>query len=279
MKGFFLTVFVLMAVLVGPGEVDGAYGADERKKAMKILTLNTWQERGPWRDRWELIFKSLREYDADIVGFQEVFNMDWAKEIQVRSGYPYLAVSGEHSGLIFLSKFKSIEQECLVMKTRSPTEDYLRYVFYVRFDTGEEKLALFNTHLSWKADENEIRLNQTHEIEAFVQKKAENLPVVLLGDLNAGPDTPSVTYLRETLKWCDTFGAKNPNDPGLTWDYRNPYAEAEREKMAERRIDYIFVRERTGPFKKILSSRLVFNEPSAEGVYSSDHFGVMTEFQ
>ena len=49
-------------------------------------------------------------------------------------------------------------------------------------------------------------------------------------------------------------------------------------EMAERRIDYIFIREQAGIFKKILSSRLVLNEPSVEGVYPSDHFGVMTEF-
>ncbi|MDD5226210.1 MAG: endonuclease/exonuclease/phosphatase family protein, partial [Candidatus Omnitrophica bacterium] len=106
---------------------------------MKLLTLNTWQERGPWRERWELIFRGLKEYQPDVVGFQEVFNMDWAQEIRERSGYPYLAVSGEHSGLIFISKFKPLEQECLVMKTKSPTEDYLRYAFYIRVDmAGEE---------------------------------------------------------------------------------------------------------------------------------------------
>jgi len=99
-----------------------------------------------------------------------------------------------------------------------------------------------------------------------------------MGDLNGAANTPPVVYLREIRKWIDTFWTKNPGDLGLTWDYRNPYAEAEREKMAERRIDFIFIPERTGPFKKILSSRLVFNVPSAEGVYPSDHFGVMTEF-
>ena len=245
---------------------------------MKLLTLNTWQERGPWRDRWERIFRGLKEYRADVVAFQEVFNMDWAKEIRERSAYSYLAVSGEHSGLIFLSKFKLLEQECLVMETKSPTEDYLRYVFYSRVDTGKEKVALFNTHLSWRADENAVRMKQTLELEAFVNQKAADLPAAIMGDFNGAANTPPVVYLRETRKWIDTFGIKNPGDPGLTWDYRNPYAAAEREKMAERRIDFIFVREQIGPFKKILSSRLVFCEPSATGVYPSDHFGVMTEF-
>jgi len=245
---------------------------------VKILTLNTWQERGPWRDRWELILKGIKEYDADIVAFQEVFNMDWAREVRERSGYPYLAVSGEHSGLIFLSRFKPVEQECLVMKTKSPTEDYLRYVFYLKVDTDGGSIALFNTHLSWRTGENDVRMKQTLELEAFVEQKAKDLPVAVMGDFNGASNTPPVVYLREIRKWIDTFWVKSPGVPGLTWDYRNPYAEAEREKMAERRIDYIFIRERTGPFEKILSSRVVFNEPSGEGVFPSDHFGVVTEF-
>lgn len=245
---------------------------------MKILTLNTWQERGPWRERWELILNGLKEYQTEIVAFQEVFNMEWAEEVRKRSGYPYLAVSGEHSGLIFLSQFKPVEQACHLMETRSPTEDYRRYAFYVRVDAAGEEIALFNTHLSWRADENEVRMKQTLELEAFVNQKAQDLPVAVMGDLNGGASTTPVVYLREIRKWIDTFGVKNPGNLGLTWDYRNPYAEAEREKMAERRIDYIFIRERTGPFEKIKSSNLVFHKPSAAGIYPSDHFGVMTEF-
>lgn len=252
---------------------------------MRILTLNTWQERGPWRERWELIFRGLREYDADVVAFQEVFNMDWAREVRERTGYPHLAVSGQHSGLIFISKFKPIEQECLIFQARSPTEDYLRYAFYVRVAASGREIALFNTHLSWKSDETEVRMKQTLELEAFVDKKssrlserAGRLPVAVMGDLNGGPETPPVTHLREVRNWVDTFGIKNPADRGLTWDYRNPYAAAERDKMAERRIDYIFARELAGPFTKIRSSKVVFDQPSPDGVYPSDHFGVLTEF-
>jgi beta-glucosidase len=245
---------------------------------VKILTLNTWQERGPWKERWELIFRGLKTYDADMVGLQEVFSMEWAEEARKRSGYPYLAVSGEHSGLIFLSRLRPIEQECLVMKTKSPTEDYLRYAFYLRVNAEGEETALFNTHLSWRAEENDVRMKQILELEAFVNQKAPELPSAVMGDFNGASNTPPVVYLREIRKWTDTFWAKRPGDLGLTWDYRNPYAAAEREKMAERRIDFIFVRERMGPFQRIVSSQLVFNEPSATGVWPSDHFGVMTEF-
>ncbi|HOW59438.1 MAG TPA: endonuclease/exonuclease/phosphatase family protein [Candidatus Omnitrophota bacterium] len=245
---------------------------------MKILTLNTWQERGPWQKRWELIFQGLKEYNADVVGFQEVFNMEWAKTIRERSGYPYLAVSGQHSGLIFLSKLKLVEQECLIMTTKSPTEDYLRYAFYVQVAEDRHNIALINTHLSWKAEENDVRMKQVMELSDFVQRKAGNLPTAVMGDFNTGPYTTPMVYLREMKQWIDTYPGINLGAAGLTWDYRNPYAEAERDKMAERRIDYIFIRERTGPFERVRSSKVVFDQPSQEGIFSSDHFGVLTEF-
>lgn len=244
---------------------------------MKILTLNTWQERGPWRERWELILKGLKEYGADIVGFQEVFNMEWAEEVRMRSGYPYLAVSGEHSGLIFLSRFKPVEQECIVMKAKSPNEDYLRYAFYVRVDTGKEKVALFNTHLSWKVEDEEIRREQIAELAGFVDKKAGPIPAAVLGDFNTAPDTAPVIFARDSKNWVDTYAEANPGSAGRTWDYRNPYAELERDKMAERRIDYIFITRKKDPFAKIVSSKLVFDKPNGK-VWPSDHFGVLTEF-
>lgn len=223
--------------------------------------------------------KGLKDYDADLVGFQEVFNMEWASEVRARSGYPYLAVSGEHSGLIFLSKFKPHEQACWIMGTRSPTEDYLRYAFYVLVKRGTEKLAFFNTHLSWRADEHEVRMKQTQELIAFLRDKAGQWPALVLGDFNMAPHTVPIAFLRETENWVDTFADANPGEPGLTWDYKNPFAALEKEKMVERRIDYIFIREKKGAFSKILSSRVVYNEPSAAGVYPSDHFGVLTEFR
>ncbi len=244
---------------------------------MKILTLNTWQERGPWEKRWELILKGLEVHQADIVGFQEVFNMDWAKTVQEQSGYPYLAVSGEHSGLIFLSRFKPLEQKCLVMKTKSPTEDYLRYAFYVRVEAGKGPIAVVNTHLSWKADEHEVRKKQVLELVDFVDASARDLLTVIVGDFNTDPDTEAVRFLREKQKWVDAFGKVHPEAVGLTWDYKNPYAALEKKKMAERRIDYVFIRQPKESFQKICSAEVVFNQPSPEGIYPSDHFGVLVD--
>ena len=244
---------------------------------MKVISLNTWQEKGPWQERWELILKGLEKYDADIVGLQEVFNMEWAEEVRKRSGYPYLAVSGKHSGLIFLSKFKPLEQECLTMKSRSPNEDYDRYAFYVRVAAPQGDIALFNTHFSWKASDGAVRMSQADELAEFVKNKAQGIPAVIVGDFNTAPDTDPIGFFKNEQGWIDTYAVAEPSSAGLTWDYRNSYAEAEREKMAERRIDYIFISQKKGPFAGIRSSKVIFNEPVGD-VWPSDHLGVLTEF-
>ncbi len=267
---------------------------------MKILTLNTWQERGPWRERWDLIFRGLKEYAPDIAGFQEVFNMEWAELIRERSGYPWLCVSGEHSGLIFLSKYPPVGQECLIMKTRSPLEEYRRYAFGAMFETPRGKVPCFNTHLSWQVSDEPARVGQVRELDEWVREKAGLSPAVVMGDFNTAPGTAPIHFLT-SRGWSDTFEQANPwvrdfelsggarQSPDgfsnsqrkgkayLTWDYKNPYAEKERDKMAERRIDYIFVTRRDGPFSRIRSSRVVFDSPEGE-VWPSDHFGVLTEF-
>ncbi len=158
---------------------------------MKILTLNTWQERGPWRDRWKIILKGLKEHAPDIVGFQEVFNSSWAYEIQAQAGYPYLVFPKEPSGLLFLSRFPVVSWKCLTLKTQSPTEDYLRYGLWMEVLWQERSLSCFNTHLSWRIPEGQIRENQVGELVSFIQEKAGYHPSLVMGDL---------THLRKLLR-------------------------------------------------------------------------------
>ena len=122
-------------------------GKDEGRRGIKILTLNTWQEKGPWRERWENIFEGLNRLQPDILGFQEIFNPAWAKEIQARTGLPFLVFSPEPSGLVLLSRFPVVQWDCLTMKTQSPGEDYLRYALFAELRIEKEHLAVFNKAL------------------------------------------------------------------------------------------------------------------------------------
>ena len=249
--------------------------------SVKILTLNTWQERGPWHERWELIFAGLKFYLPDIIAFQEIFHTNWADEVQKRSGYPHLIKSGHDSGLVFLSKYAALKSECIILPTKSPYEDYLRFCHYVLFAVGKKRLAGFNTHLSWQQHDDQVRLKQTQEVHSFVTQKSKGgwlrlgLPdaAFIAGDFNSAPNKPSIQSVQKV--WLDTFAVANPGVEGLTWNYKNPYAERAREHMPERRIDYIF----TSKIEKtaIRSSKVVFDQPDSNGTFPSDHFGVMTE--
>ncbi|MBI3314263.1 MAG: endonuclease/exonuclease/phosphatase family protein [Candidatus Omnitrophica bacterium] len=249
-------------------------------KPFKILSLNTWGEGGPWKIRWKVILDNLKELSPGIVGFQEVFNPDWAQEVKKKAKYPYLVFHPERSGLMILSKFPVLQSACLTMKTQSPTEDYKRYVLFAEIDLGNKKtFAFFDTHLSWQLDEGPTRENQVGELLQFIEEKAGNKDRAVMGDFNAAPHTPEIRKMAEQGKFTDTFAALNPRDPGLTWSNDNPYARQCAHPLPDRRIDYIFVRREEGVLPEPQVSKIVMNWPNDSGVWPSDHFGVVTTFE
>lgn len=247
---------------------------------MKILTLNTWQERGPWRERWDIIFEGLKSYQPDAAAFQEVFNPEWARQVQKRSGFPFLVFGDEPSGLMFLSKYPVRKWECLTMKTQSPTEEYKRYALFAELDIDGILAAVFNTHLSWKLDEGQVREKQVEELLGFINKKSGPAWCAVMGDFNSVPQSPEVTKMNVEGGFQDAFGGLHPNRPGNTWDNRNSFAAGSSIYMPERRIDFIFWKpaaKRPESFN-LRTADMVFTETRG-GIFASDHFGVIAEFK
>ena len=244
---------------------------------MKMLTLNTWQECGPWRERWEIIFSGLKSLQPDIVGFQEVFNASWAEEIQKRTGYPTLVFPKEPGGLLILSRFPALRSECLTMKTKSPTEDYLRYVLFAQLKTGKGPLAVFNTHWSWQLTDSFVRQAQADEFLKFAEEKAVGAESVAMGDFNSTVWTPEIRKIKNA-GWVDVFAVLHPQTPGLTWDNANLYAFGAKHAMPDRRIDYIFTRHSSKSLGRIEAVHVVYSDPDAAGRFASDHYGVLATF-
>jgi endonuclease/exonuclease/phosphatase family metal-dependent hydrolase len=246
---------------------------------MKILTLNTWQERGPWRERWDIIFEGLKKYQPEVAAFQEVFNPGWARQVQKKSGYPFLVFAREPSGLMFLSKYPVRKWECLTLKTQSATEEYKRYALFAELDIEGIPAAVFNTHLSWKLDEGHVRENQVGEFLGFIKKKSGDTWCAAMGDFNSVPQSPEVLKVKVEGGFRDAFGELHPQRPGNTWDNRNPYAAGSSVFMPERRIDFIFWKpaaKRAESFN-LRTADMVYTEP-VDGIFASDHFGVLAEF-
>ena len=248
---------------------------------MKILSLNTWQERGPWRERWEVILRGLEEYRPDIIGFQEVFNADWVRKIQRRSGYFSLALAGKgETGLALMSRYPLLRWQCLKMRTQSPTEPYSRYALFAEFGTGKGTVSVFNTHLSWRLPESSVRQKQVGELSGFIQNQAIGGEIAVMGDFNATPDAPEIAQLMKQGDLTDTYGQRYPKKPGLTWSHANPYSlEAARldacYPLPERRIDYIFVKKGSRLVKSLQDIQIVYTRRDARGFWASDHYGLL----
>ena len=108
-------------------------------------------------------------------------------------------------------------------------------------------------------------------------------PSILCGDFNADPNSDEIRLLlglsspinRTVLR--DSWQLVNPDDHGYTWSNENNFARKTLEP--NRRIDYIFV---GAPGKNGLGHPLescLIGNIEKDGLYPSDHFGIMTRFE
>ena len=109
--------------------------------------------------------------------------------------------------------------------------------------------------------------------------------MVLAGDFNAAPDSASVRFWRgsqslgeTSVCYRDAWESVHSEDPGHTFTPRNPLvAGGEWVLEVGRRIDYVMVRcSDHGPTLDVSSCERIFEKP-VDGVWASDHFGVVAD--
>ena len=108
---------------------------------------------------------------------------------------------------------------------------------------------------------------------------------MLAGDFDAVPDAAGVRFWsgRQSLSgtsvcYRDAWESAHPEDPGDTFTPHNPLvAGGEMPLELGRRIDYVFVRcGDHGPTLYVSACNLAFAEPR-DGVWASDHFGLVAD--
>lgn len=266
--------------------------------SLRIATLNIWNRSGPWEERRALIRRGIEGLAPDVMGLQEVLQLvlpddsttDQAQQIVEGLGWSVAFGRGHELGhglwfgnaLVTPHPILSREVHELPGTERS---DQQRCVLHVVVDAPVGPLHCFVTHLNWKLHEGAIRQRQVRFIADLIARLAPlreaPYPPILMGDLNAEPQSDEIRFLSgytsiddETVYLADAFRHAGEGD-GATFDPRNPYAASIH--LPPRRIDYVFVR---GPDAegrgKPLSAKVVFDEPDGE-VWPSDHFGVMAD--
>jgi endonuclease/exonuclease/phosphatase family metal-dependent hydrolase len=275
---------------VSPGSRDVGFV----ETRARVLTWNIWWRFGPYGQRVPLILETLRQCDADVICLQEVWDTDTANQAAELAGAlglhfcyePVLPIEGVNWGMAILSKWPVLESEGLVLPSM-PSDDGSRdcKVMRARLDGPNGVVDVYNTHLSWRPEESAIRQEQVGFIANLVKQTWKGpVPPIICGDFNAIPTADEIRMLTgeapvpvDGLYFFDAWQAAGHSDPGFTWDNANPLTN--KALQPNRRLDYIFVGEPAeNAAGHVLSAERVGTNPT-DGVFPSDHFGVLAELR
>ena len=241
---------------------------------------------------------ALVKQNADFIFLQEVFSQGFQKLIYnaLVKQYPYIVGMCKNkyglrvgNELLTLSRYP-IQSNSLIRFKHASREELLftSKGFYhssvIHPNLGEIQLINFHTTAGGKEHHPEhpaMEFIRQRQIEQILDYIKGNTPVILVGDLNAGPQTSRRNYQQVLdagfIDICD-----NPHDSLLSWDPENPLVKNGLENhLPAQRIDHIFMSEDLHRIHSGIRSNLVLNDSFISGPdFSyplSDHYGIQAE--
>jgi endonuclease/exonuclease/phosphatase family metal-dependent hydrolase len=207
----------------------------------------------------------LRATQPDIVALQEVDlgsrrsgGLNQAAVLAGRIGLPYHAhfrtrdVDGGAFGIALLSRFPLLALEQYPLPI--PPDGEPRTVVHALLQVAGREVSVYITHLTHPPFRGRTRLRQSVFISELLARDAR--PKILMGDLNAGPDSTPVRLLRRHVR--DVFEASG-SGPAGTFELPVPFAPTVR-------LDYVLACDAFTP----LRSRVL-------RVDASDHYPVVAD--
>jgi endonuclease/exonuclease/phosphatase family metal-dependent hydrolase len=265
------------------------------RERLRCLTLNLWGAEAPLARRMEIVGRGLRELAPDVVGLQEVREVPGQLENQAATlaragGYqhvfaPAVPFGGGHEGLAILARVPIAEHAVLELPHALPEER--RILLSARLETAAGNVWVHTTHLNYRLHHGQQRQDQVKAIDAAVAARTNDLPQIVMGDFNARPESDEIRWLRglttldgRRVHYQDAWDRLHPREAGWTWASANPYTAPLRFLEPDRRLDYVFVTtQRRDGRGTIHECRIVFDRPDPDGVFASDHFGLLAEVQ
>ncbi|MFD4583937.1 poly(A) polymerase [Streptomyces sp. NPDC058434] len=243
---------------------------------MRVLTWNTlWDrydsDRIDTARRRPLLLTALRDADADVIALQEVepelvtmlLGAPWVRRSYTLGTDPGGKDVGE-CGLLLLSRLPVREAALHALGPH-------KAVTAVVVETANGPATVAVTHLTSDHSEDgpgrrDAELGRLAEALAGVEGA-----VLLLGDFNDGGDAPATALgLRDA--WTEAHGTA---DSTPTFDPRvNPLAAVSSRSGRASRLDRVLVR---AEGLRVDSAALLGDAPAPDGLYVSDHFGVVVD--
>jgi endonuclease/exonuclease/phosphatase family metal-dependent hydrolase len=220
--------------------------------ALKVMTYNIRYDNpadgiNQWGNRKEKVFQLVKKYNPDIIGVQEALHHQLLDMTTNFSAYSFIGAGrddgkekGEYSAILYRStRFEVLQQNTFWLsekpeKSGSKSWDaaITRIATWalLRDKNSQQKFLLINTHFDHVGKE--ARAKSAELIKAKVSALAENVPVIITGDLNCLRDEAPYTIFMEptTIELIDP-APQNP--PGTFCNF-------EVNSIPCKGIDYIF---------------------------------------
>ncbi len=239
---------------------------------IRVLSLNLWHDKGDWPRRRALIVDELRRLRPDVIALQEVLQRDGlrnqAEDLGAALGYRVQFVSvdppqaARRYGNALLTRARSRARD---QRKLDPLDDY-RTAAHARVALGRTgAVEVYATHLHNDRQGGAIRARQVASLLDFVDATRGDGPVLIAGDFNSDADSPELNAL--AARYRDAYGSAHPQasaDPAAHTTLNPAYLPAQR-------IDHVFY----DPQRFELVEAKIVLDRSREGVWASDHFGML----
>lgn len=203
-----------------------------------------------WNDRKEAMVDLLKHYQPNIIGMQEVVNGQLNYLVTNLPNFSSIGVGredgkekGEYSPILYDTKLLKVVKSSTFWLSDTPDKISVgwdaaleRICTYALFEDLKTKKQfwVFNTHFDHIGV-----MAREKSAELIVSKmkdiNLDNLPVVLMGDLNLTPDETPILYLKDALTDGQSITEKTFYGPTGTF---NGF---DQDRVLTNRIDYIFV--------------------------------------
>jgi endonuclease/exonuclease/phosphatase family metal-dependent hydrolase len=271
-----------------------AGSAPHKTTPLRVMTFNVRNSRAQdgvnvWNNRIALFFETIRRFDPDLIGFQEVLADQYDLIAARLPDYALTGVArddGKRKGEWSMVAYKKarfavvkngdfwLSENPEIVGSKSWDAALTRICSWARLRetaTGSE-IVFANTHFDHKGVI--ARQEASRVLSIQLSKIAAGVPAILTGDLNITEDNPAYAVLVRpdrpgAIKWIDAFRTVHPTRGAEEASFH-----AFKGGIAGSRIDFIF---HTEHFTATAAE--IVRTGGAAGIWPSDHYPVTAVLQ
>jgi len=265
---------------------------------VRVMTWNVWWRfGGAWWGREAGIAATLRQVRPDVVGLVETWAGEGTSQARrLGDGLGMVAAFAQTSlpprpdppeepsqagidvGIGLMSRWAILRTEVHELpRTQRPGAPPTALL-----STLDHPLGALHVIVSCIEWEPEYAADQLAQSRALAELAASprldgDLPVILVGDLNAAVDQPDLVPLLEVMD--DTWALGGGDAGAVTLSSAVPEAPVEASKQIDRRIDHILARPGRPAGQVAVRRAFLAGDQPVDGRYPSDHFAVVADLE